>query len=162
MESHCVQQESGVALTSLRGPFSHPWVALSCRTYIRKKTQNLCRVFPKLIFFFLWCPCTGTCDALVQGPKSSRHFWLAFTPSSPVLAFVTLAAWMVLWHIAGYLEDAGCIHLAQLLDILTSRIGGQEETLVLSLSRPPQMSPQPASSPLSAEQHHYRSLSATL
>lgn len=68
MGSHCVQQESGVALTSLRGPFSHPWVALSCRTYIRKKTQNLCRGFPKLIFFFpvmslyrdLWCPCTGT------------------------------------------------------------------------------------------------------
>lgn len=156
MGSHCVQQESGVALTSPRGPFSHPWVTLSCRTYIRKKTQSLCRVFPKLIFFFF------SCDVLVQGPKSSSHFWLAFTPSSPVLAFVTPAAPMVLWHMAGYLEDAGCIHLAQLLDILTSRIGRQEETLVLSLSRPPQMSPQPALSPLSAEQHHYRSLSATL
>lgn len=153
MGSHCVQQESRVALTSLRGPFCHPWVTLSCRTYIRKKTQNLCRIFPKLIFF--------SCNALVQGPKSSRHFWLAFTPLSPVLAFVAPAAWMALWHMADYLEDTGCIHLAQLLDILASRIGGQEETVVLSLSRPPQMSPQPASSPLSAEQHHCRSLSPT-
>lgn len=85
MGSHCVQQESGIALTSPRGPFSHPWVTLSCRTYTREKTLNLCRIFPKLIFFpvmplyrpnvlktflvgvYSFVSCSGFCDTCSMG-----------------------------------------------------------------------------------------------
>lgn len=152
MVSHCVQQESGVALTSPRGPFSHPWVTLSCRTYTREKTLNLCRIFPKLIFFPV---------RPLYRPNVLKTFLVG------VYSFVSCSVFCDTCSTDGfmehdYLEGAGCIHLAQLPDILTSRTGGQEETLGLSLSRPPQMSPQPASSPLPAEQHRYRSLSPTL
>lgn len=108
MGSHCLQQESGVALASLRGPFSHLWVALS---YKADRIREAFAVFFHFFFFF--------CNPLVKGPKSSRCFCLEFPPSSSVLALVTVTPWTALWHVASYLEEcfskARCIHLAQTL-----------------------------------------------